>query len=127
MSVFIHKSLKIKCSIYTISTVKKSAVLGSRQILVFSLGNKTFFLSDSNANYEVIGSILAIVIIFILLSSYSILRLLVALKLTWAVPQRASYIFKLVPKPLMEGTEKKGSLYLGYKTIACSWFCYTLQ
>lgn len=82
MSVFIHKSLKIKCSIYTISTVKKSAVLGSRQILVFSLGNKTFFLSDSNANYEVIGSILAIVIIFILLSSYSILRLLVALKLT---------------------------------------------
>lgn len=39
MSVFIHKSLKIKCSICAVSTIsvnlKKSAVLGSSQILFF--------------------------------------------------------------------------------------------
>lgn len=43
MSAFIHKSLKIRCRIYTMSTVKTSAVLGTRQILFFSLGNRLFF------------------------------------------------------------------------------------
>lgn len=39
-----------------------------------------FFHFDSNGNYEVSDSILAIVIVFILLVSYNILRLLVGLK-----------------------------------------------